>query len=253
MNITDRIINRSVGLFKDEKEKQKEVDNFIQLLLLALIGLLNAGISRKVFREAKEILDKNFQTFADDFEEYLNEVGNGEKKFLSKLLTVPNEKDYTINSLLVSGIPIREWLKRQKEDIRQRYVDQVRIGMSRGDDFQKLRARIIGGVEELPDNTIKKVRGIDIVVKKNSDFIVRNSILAVVADSRREFYSENSDLIECIRQESVLDNRTTPTCVEYDGATWDLDFNPTQGNLLPYDGGVPRHWNCRSVEIPCLK
>lgn len=48
-------------------------------------------------------------------------------------------------------------------------------------------------------------------------------------------------------------------CIAYDGATWDLDGKPTGGNKLPFvneggaDGGVPRHWNCRSILVPITK
>jgi hypothetical protein len=45
----------------------------------------------------------------------------------------------------------------------------------------------------------------------------------------------------------------TEICIAYDGASWDLDGNPIDGNELPYDGGTPRHWNCRSVEVPITK
>jgi hypothetical protein len=37
-------------------------------------------------------------------------------------------------------------------------------------------------------------------------------------------------------------------CIAYSGATWDLDYEPIDGNDLPYNGGVPRHFNCRSAE-----
>jgi hypothetical protein len=39
----------------------------------------------------------------------------------------------------------------------------------------------------------------------------------------------------------------SPTCVAYSGAEWDLDGNPINGTTLPFNGGPPRHWGCRSV------
>ena len=41
-------------------------------------------------------------------------------------------------------------------------------------------------------------------------------------------------------------------CISYSGMSWDLDGNPI-GNSLPFNGGPPRHWGCRSVLIPLLK
>ena len=38
----------------------------------------------------------------------------------------------------------------------------------------------------------------------------------------------------------------------YSGQQWDLNGNPINGSSLPYDGGCPRHYNCRSVIVPLL-
>ncbi|HEY6019872.1 MAG TPA: hypothetical protein VIY48_08180, partial [Candidatus Paceibacterota bacterium] len=38
-----------------------------------------------------------------------------------------------------------------------------------------------------------------------------------------------------------------------DGAEYDLDYNPINGTKLPYEQGVPRHWQCRSVEVAITK
>ena len=44
-----------------------------------------------------------------------------------------------------------------------------------------------------------------------------------------------------------MDSRTSAVCVAYSGAEWDLDGNPINGTTLPFKGGPPRHWGCRSV------
>lgn len=45
----------------------------------------------------------------------------------------------------------------------------------------------------------------------------------------------------------------TTVCRAYDGATWDLSRQPIMGTKLPYGTGVPRHFGCRSVEVPLMK
>ena len=42
-------------------------------------------------------------------------------------------------------------------------------------------------------------------------------------------------------------------CIAYSGACWDWEYQPINGNDLPWNGGVPRHWNCRSIEIALMK
>ena len=45
----------------------------------------------------------------------------------------------------------------------------------------------------------------------------------------------------------------TTVCRAYDGATWDLNKQPIMGTKLPYGTGCPRHFGCRSVEVPLMK
>lgn len=41
-------------------------------------------------------------------------------------------------------------------------------------------------------------------------------------------------------------------CRSYSGKAWTLDGKPIN-HSLPYNGGVPRHFRCRSVEVPLLR
>jgi hypothetical protein len=45
----------------------------------------------------------------------------------------------------------------------------------------------------------------------------------------------------------------SPICIAYSGARWDMDYEPIDDNDLPYNGGVSRHFNCRSTEIALTK
>jgi hypothetical protein len=49
----------------------------------------------------------------------------------------------------------------------------------------------------------------------------------------------------------IVHNSTT--CVAYSGAEWDLAGNPIGGTTLPFNGGTPRHWGCRSILTPITK
>jgi hypothetical protein len=42
-------------------------------------------------------------------------------------------------------------------------------------------------------------------------------------------------------------------CIAYDGQLWDLQGGPIGSTELPFNGGPPRHWNCRSVLVPITK
>lgn len=78
--------------------------------------------------------------------------------------------------------------------------------------------------------------------------VVRAAITAVVDEVRR-MAIERSGEFEMIRQVSELDSGTTAVCRKYHLKTWRLpDYKPV-GHRLPYAGGIPRHWGCRSVEV----
>jgi len=47
-----------------------------------------------------------------------------------------------------------------------------------------------------------------------------------------------------------MDSHVSEICLAYSGAEWDLAGEPINGNTLPFNGGTPRHWGCRSVITP---
>lgn len=62
----------------------------------------------------------------------------------------------------------------------------------------------------------------------------------------------NSDLIEGVQQISTFDSRTTVVCWARANKIWDLQGNPINHDI-PYNGGPPLHYNCRSAEISILR
>jgi hypothetical protein len=77
--------------------------------------------------------------------------------------------------------------------------------------------------------------------------------MQVAADARLATYRANGDIVKGVRHLSVLDGHTSKVCIAYSGASWDLDGNPINGTTLPFNGGPPRHWGCRSVLVPLTR
>jgi hypothetical protein len=95
--------------------------------------------------------------------------------------------------------------------------------------------------------------GVMPLARKNAAAIVQTSVATVAAEARRATFQANRDITNGIIQISTLDGNTSLTCVAYSGAQWDNDYEPINGNDLPYNGGVPRHWGCRSSEASIMK
>lgn len=149
-----------------------------------------------------------------------------------------------VSDVLIQGAPSAKWWERQSGDTAFRFANEVRQGLAQGQTTQQIVSRIVGRGGE---------PGIMDIARRNANALVTTSAQTVAAAARRETYQRNSDVIKGIRQVSTLDSHTTAICMAYDGAEFDLNDEPINGTTLPYNGGVPRHWGCRSIEVPTTK
>jgi hypothetical protein len=145
---------------------------------------------------------------------------------------------------LIFGAPSSDWWERQAQDTAFRFANVVRQGIVEGATNEEIVARVAGrrGFPGIMDISRTHARG-----------LVHTSIQEVASEARMETYRKNADVIEGIRQVSTLDSHTTEICIAYDGAEFDLEGEPLEGTDLPYNGGTPRHWACRSIEVPITK
>lgn len=148
------------------------------------------------------------------------------------------------SDVLIQGSPAQGWWAKQAQDTAFKLANEIRLGAAQGETNQQIISRIVGKGD---------VPGIMPIARKNAAAIVQTSMATVAAAARRETFAMNADITRGIIQHSTLDSHTSLTCVAYDGATWDLNYEPIDGNDLPYNGGVPRHWNCRSAEAALTK
>lgn len=148
------------------------------------------------------------------------------------------------SNVMIEGAPSAEWWKSQNADTQFKFARQVRAGLSAGETNQQIIQRIVGK---------QGVPGVMDTVRRNAASLVQTSVQAVANDARRKTYLANDDIVKGIQQVSTLDSHTSLTCVAYSGCQWDLEFKPIGKKKLPYNGGTPRHFSCRSVEIPITK
>lgn len=147
---------------------------------------------------------------------------------------------------IIMGAPSADWWRGQSEDLKFKFAQQVRQGLSNAETNQQIISRIVGKSGE---------PGIMETAKRSAAALVQTSVQAVANDARRETFKANSDVIKGLRQVSTLDSHTSLICISYSGCEWDLDFKPIgiKAKQKPYNGGTPRHFNCRSVEVPITK
>lgn len=138
------------------------------------------------------------------------------------------------SDVLIQGSPAKAWWAKQSEDTAFRFSAQVRQGVANGETTAKIVQRIVGKRGE---------PGVIDISRRNAATLVQSSVQTVANDARLASFRANSDIIKGVRQVSTLDSHTSPICMAYSGAEWDLDGNPVNG-APPFNGGPPRHFNC---------
>jgi len=151
-----------------------------------------------------------------------------------------------VNESLIEGAPSAKWWAKQSDDLAFKFANQVRQGIAQNETIQQIVRRVAGS---------KKlgVPGIMNTDRRNASALVHTSVMQVSNDARLATFQANSDVIKGMRQLSAMDSHVSKICLAYSGAEWDLAGNPINGNTLPFNGGCPRHFGCRSVIIPITK
>lgn len=153
------------------------------------------------------------------------------------------------SSLLIQGTVMGDHWKRQSGQFRTAFLDQIRTGMANGESTLQMAARISGG-------TVGGIQfpGIIKTSRKKAETLVRTAVNATSNHARIATFQNNPEMIKAIVQVSTLDGRTSETCVAYSGQMWDVEtLEPVGGSSLPFNGGPPRHFGCRSSLNPVLK
>jgi hypothetical protein len=182
-------------------------------------------------------------------------------------LSLPSETylNKLASDVLIQGSPAKSWWLRQQQDTQFKVATQIRIGAAQGETNAQIIKRIVGEevkvvpavaapTAKAPAPEIRPgVPGVMPLAKKNAAAIVQTSMATVSAAARRATLELNKDVTNGFMQVSTLDSHTSLTCIAYSGACWNWEYEPINGNDLPWNGGVPRHWNCRSAEIALMK
>jgi len=207
----------------------------------------------KVIGDTDEIIDKHYKNIQDSIDKkgiaemVADHAANALHVVFDKEAVAVPPSDYfkSLNSdVLIQGAPSADWWRGQSENIKTKFAAQVRQGLANGETNQQITARIVGKAG---------VPGVMDIARRDAASLVHTSIQTVANDARRQTFKANSDIVKGLKQVSTLDGHTSLTCVAYSGESWNLDFEPLGPKKLSYNGGTPRHFKCRSLEVPITK
>ena len=150
---------------------------------------------------------------------------------------------------LIEGASPSTWTSRTGKKLLERLMDNLRVSLARGDDLGEAITAVFGGVSNGVPTT-----GITNQAKREAASLTSTAIAAVANAARLQTFQQNADVIKGIQQVSILDNRTSKICIAYSGQSWDIEtLEPIFGSTLRFNGGPPRHFNCRSTLVPILR
>lgn len=262
--IIDKNTQYSIQLNRLAGKTTKEVIKILQQMEQELIAKLS-NVNLTDFQQARTQQLLNF--IENTIQQYYGQVSDTvrlvdiadlENKFLSKTintavdfkiinaLPTKSQLKSLVENTLIKGDIWANWWDRQAELLKVRFTDTLKQSIASGEDTYKLLQRVRGTREfGFKDGIMQATR-------RDAEALVRTGIQTVSNETRNNFIKDNANIMKGKMQVSTLDSRTTEICAAYSGKMWDMNNKPI-GHDLPFNGGTPRHWNCRSTIIPVTK
>lgn len=154
--------------------------------------------------------------------------------------------DKIADTALVEGATITDWFSRIASQMRFDINRAIKVGVSTGMTNQEIAKSILGAAGDKGPEAFPRAR-------RDAMAVTRTAVQTVSNEARLATFEENSDIIKGVQWISTLDSRTTVICMARSGKVWSLPGYKPVGHDIPWNGGPPAHWACRSTVIPITK
>lgn len=253
-------LNRYIGSVQNDIAKLlKDIVHEVEGKLRGDLTEYNQRRLERLLSEIKVYVSEEYGLFFEDFEADLIRLAQDETRWVassmnqtvgSSLLTVLPSADALktlVRKDLLQGAPLEAWFKEQSRDVQFRITNAIRQGVAQGETNGQIMARLKGIEGRMASGQVIPIVG------RNLEALTRTAVQSVTNKVRNNVYESNTDIVKALQQVSTLDSRTSVLCISYSGKTWDVKTKEPIDHNLPFNGGTPRHWNCRSVTIPVTK
>jgi SPP1 gp7 family putative phage head morphogenesis protein len=280
--LTNKFIAHAVDLSRFEEDLRQKVLYNLRLLedelTKDILEGLGTGYSQAKLAalkaQTKQSIASAYSTANDQMSTAMIALAKVESSFVgnavnssigANLVTttlLPDQLESIAKKNMLFGSPAREFWKKQAANMADRFMTEMRLGVSRGETLGQLVQRVGGkstGKRFAYKTKAGKQRylvdfkgGIMDMQTRNAEALVRTATQQVANEVRHKTLVGNPDVIKGQAWLSTLDMRTTPYCAAMDGLEWDLEGKPLGGHSEPFNP-PPSHWNCRSCLVPLLK
>jgi hypothetical protein len=262
--LADDLLARHIDIFRFEAGERQKVlrilktmeEDLIDILLRAKLTEIGRADKAALLKQAQAVISDYYGRAGSEVDQSLGELGRLEAAvsvadmgaaFSGAIeMQLPPESYFKalVSETLIQGAPSRDWWGKQAADVQFRFANELRQGLAQGETNAQIIRRIKGGAG---------VPGLMDKPRHNVAALVQTSVATVANSARLAGFKANADLMKGFHQLSTLDGHTSTTCVAYSGGEWGLQYKPINGTKLPFNGGPPRHFNCRSILTPLLK
>lgn len=258
MNLTDQIkdllVTRSLLLQRVSNSLTKDIkDAYISVIddILARVAAgkpINLSNMNKIIKELNAKLVPDLTSVNDD----LVELGINEASYVASGINsavgidlvskLPTDKTVgkIVNTSLMDGLTIGEWLGKQDKAFQDTLTKGVRLGVIAGETNAQIVKRLKDSLDVKNNNNIKT--------------IARTAVATVTNQVRDKTYEENEEVFKGWEWNATLDGKTRPEHADMDGANWDLEHNGIneKGKQHAYRT-APAGFNCRCIKLPIVK
>jgi len=211
---------------------------------------LQVQTKNQILANIQATLDDGFADIKTSLERNLFEVAALETELAA---TVVNEKagvelvttSFTAEQLEAAvkfaplqGTTVAGALSTQARNVQERFQRDIVQGVLAGETNEQIRKNL----GNMFNQTNQQMRA-----------LVRTSVQEVANNARIATWEANSNVVKAVQQISTLDDRTTQICIAYSNKIWTLPEYIPVGHDLSWNGGPPRHWQCRSTTTPIVR
>jgi hypothetical protein len=245
--ITRQLVNLRLAngnahiVIADIQKQAKEVEKAL-LQDTKLSEMTVAKLNKKI-REINQILEPvifDFTPIAElEYRYQMKSLGQDQSQPLPAILPT------LLIAFPVFGATYDAWAQKATNDAMFSMERLIRQGAKMGLTNQEVVDSILGDI----NNPVTNLKGSEPIKKLVRDMvtITKTSTLAATSVVRDAFYKANADKIQALKQISILDTKTSDTCIARSGKVWAYPSFKPMGHPLSWIGYTPLHQGCRSI------
>lgn len=258
--ISSNTIHASVNLARYEASARSKIRNMLNKLRRELVtevadapkSIFTMSRLRQLLKAVDAAIDATYLRISEEFDLQIDALIKIQIKVAAKVIddaigvsmvdtSFSAAQFKTLRSnLLIDGANFPEWWERQAKSTKNKFADNMRQGILKGETVSQLIQRV--RAEDGPLFT---------KAYRDAESLVRSAVQVAANDTRLAIYEKNDDLFDGIQWLATLDNHTSQICRGLDGLVWDNDYEPV-GHKIPFPGPTA-HPGCRSTQVPVLK